>query len=36
MGLAADEEIDRDQGGEAHDRQDPQGHGNFHCASGST
>ncbi|BCL31422.1 hypothetical protein GCM10017557_62810 [Streptomyces aurantiacus] len=32
MRLAADEEIDRDEGCQAHDRQDPKGHGNIHCA----
>ncbi|GAB2838282.1 hypothetical protein GCM10027074_00730 [Streptomyces deserti] len=35
MRLAADEEVDRDQGDEAHNGQDPQGQGNIHCASGS-
>ncbi|CAM5505925.1 hypothetical protein STENM223S_08213 [Streptomyces tendae] len=34
--LAADEEIDRDEGGKAHDGEDPQGGRNFHYASGST
>ncbi|GAB2738951.1 hypothetical protein GCM10027072_37710 [Streptomyces bullii] len=35
MRLAADEEVDRDQGGKAHNGQDPQGQRNIHCASGS-
>ncbi|CAL2061615.1 hypothetical protein GPN2_12291 [Streptomyces murinus] len=30
MGLAPDEEVDSDQGGQAHDGQDPQGHRDFH------
>lgn len=35
MRLAADEEIDRDEGRQPHDGQDPQGHGNIHyCSSG--
>ena len=34
--LAADEEVDGDQGAQTDDGQDPQGQGNIHCASGSS